>query len=60
MSPIVRGQGKTYTNKMVELLDTGQTVFGSFVGNTTPDGAIQLSGDPRLDFVRVASPPSPE
>ena len=51
VSPIVRGQGKAYTNKMVELLDTGQTVFGTFVGNTTPDGAIQLSADPRLDFV---------
>ena len=50
LSPVTHGQGKTYTNRMVELLDQVETVFGSFVNNTSPDGAIQFTADPSLDF----------
>jgi 4-hydroxy-2-oxoheptanedioate aldolase len=41
----------TRYNRMVELLAGGQTVFGAFVDNRSPDGAISIVRNDQLDFL---------
>ena len=46
-------------NRMNALLAEGKTVFGSFVGNKTPEGAAQLSRNELPDFVVYDTEHSP-
>ena len=36
--------------RMVELLESGQVVFGSSVGDRSPDGAVQMARNSDIDF----------